>query len=229
MQCGSPSDPCQGVEQRAAFDAKRATDRSLRGTPVQCRDHSGEFLGIDRWGTPAPTPPPTRCRKSGLHPFLDQRPLELRQRAEDMEKKLTLGCRGVHLLGQRTEGDAAFLEAGYRGEEVGQRSAEPVQLPDNQTVVGAYESKRLGQAGSVAATTTGSILKQVTLVDTGGEERVALQVQHLTVALGGDAHVADQHVRKTPFGRFPHSAPFRQGLSCTFLAINRCLQAPRAT
>ena len=48
------------------------------------------------------------------------------------------------------------------------------QLPDNQTVAGACESKRLGQAGSVAATTTGSILKQVTLVDTGGEERVAL-------------------------------------------------------
>ena len=94
---------------------------------------------------------------------------------------------------------------------------------------GRDESKRLGQAGSVAATTTGSILKQVTLVDTGGEERVALQVQHLTVALGGDAHVADQHVRKTPSGRFPHSTPFRQGLSCTFLVINRRLQAPRAT
>jgi hypothetical protein len=168
LQCGSPSDPCQGVEQRAAFDAKRTTDRSLRGTAVQRRDHSSEFLGIDRWGTPAPTPPPTRCRKSGLHPFLDQRPLELRQRAEDMEKKLTLGRRGVHLLGQRTECDAALLELSYCGEEVGQRSAKSVQLPDNQTVAGAYESKRLGQAGSVTATTTGSILKQVTLVDTGG-------------------------------------------------------------
>jgi hypothetical protein len=168
LQCGSPSDPCQGVEQRAAFDAKRATDRSLCRTAVQRRDHSGEFLGINRWGTPAPPTPPTRCRKPGLHPFLDQRPLELRQRAEDMEKKLTLGRRGVHLLGQRTECDAALLELGYCGEEVRQRSAKSVQLPDNQTVAGAYESKRLGQAGSVTATTTGSILKQVTLVDTGG-------------------------------------------------------------
>jgi hypothetical protein len=35
-------------------------------------------------------------------------------------------------------------------------------------------------------------------------------------------------VRKTPTGRFPHSAPFRQGLSCSFLAMNRRLQAPRA-
>jgi hypothetical protein len=90
------------------------------------------------------------------------------------------------------------------------------------------DAKRLGQAGAVAATATGSIVKQVTLVDTGGEERVTLQVQRLTVALRGDAHLADQHVRKTPSGRFPHSAPFRQGLSCSFLAINSRHQAPRA-
>jgi hypothetical protein len=62
-----------------------------------------------------------------------------------------------------------------------------------------------------------SPMEMMHIVDTGGEERVALQVQHLTVALGGDAHVADQHVRKTPSGRFPHSASFRQGLSCIFL------------
>jgi len=137
LRCGRPSDPCQGVEQRAAFDAKRAADRSLRGTAIQRRDYSREFLGINRWGTSTPTPAPPRRRKPGLHPFLDQRPLELRQRAEDMEEKLTLGRRRVHLLGQRTEGDAALFEVGYRGEQVGQRSAEPVQLPDNQTVARA--------------------------------------------------------------------------------------------
>ena len=97
---------------------------------------AAEFLGIDREGTPAPTPATARGRKSGLHPFLDQRPFELRQRAEDMEQKLTLRRRGVHLLGQRTERDAALLEVGYRGQEVRQRSAKPVQLPDHQTVAG---------------------------------------------------------------------------------------------
>ena len=97
-----------------------------------------------------------------------------------------------------------------------------------ETVTGLYESKRLGQAGAITATAAGSILKQVTLVYTGGEERVTLQVQHLTVALGGDAHVADQHVRKTPSGRFPHCAPFRQGLSYSFLAINHRPRAPLA-
>ena len=41
---------------------------------------------------------------------------------------------------------------------------------------------------------------------------------NLPVALGGDPHVADQHVRKTPLERFPHSTPFRQGLSRRILS-----------
>ena len=51
---------------------------------------------------------------------------------------------------------------------------------------------------------------------TGCEQCVALQVQHLAVALGRDAHVAHQHVRKAPNSAIPYSAPFRQGLSCRF-------------
>ena len=57
-------------------------------------------------------------------------------------------------------------------------------------------------------------------------KRVALQVQHLPVAVGRDAHVADQHVRKTSPAGFPHSASFRQGLSCSFLAYKPPPQAP---
>jgi hypothetical protein len=38
----------------------------------------------------------------------------------------------------------------------------------------------------------------------------------LPVAVGRDPHVTDQHVRKTSSSGFPHSAPFRQGLSCSF-------------
>jgi hypothetical protein len=56
----------------------------------------------------------------------------------------------------------------------------------------------------------------MTLIDTGSEQSITLQVQHLAVAFRRDAHVADQHVRKTSFSGFPHSAPFRHGLSHTF-------------
>jgi hypothetical protein len=55
-------------------------------------------------------------------------------------------------------------------------------------------AERLGQAGTVAATATGSILKQATLVDPGGEERVMLQVPHLTVALGVSSRIAVREI-----------------------------------
>ena len=58
----------------------------------------------------------------------------------------------------------------------------------------------------------------MTLIDTGGDESITLQVQHLPVAIRRDPHVADQHVWKTSFSRFPYSAPFRQGLSHIFCA-----------
>ena len=62
---------------------------------------------------------------------------------------------------------------------------------------GADEGKCLSQVGAVVAAAARPILEQMPLIDAGGEQGVALQVQHLPVAVGRDAHVADQHVRKT--------------------------------
>src|SRR3954462_3489044 len=70
------------------------------------------------------------------------------------------------------------------------------------------------------------VLEQVALIHTGSQQRVALKVQHLPIAVGGDAHVADQHVRKTPFVWFPHSGPFRHSLSCKFWGANKAFQRP---
>lgn len=78
------------------------------------------------------------------------------------------------------------------------------------------ESKRLGQTCSISTAAADLILKQVTLIDAGSDQSITLQVQHLAIAIRRDAHVADQHVRKTSFSRFPHTAPFRHGLSYTF-------------
>jgi hypothetical protein len=97
-----------------------------------------------------------------------------------------------------------------------QRSPQSVQFPDNQAVAGLDESERLGQTRSISTAAADPIFKQVTLIDTGSDEGVTLQVQHLAVAIRRDAHVADQHVRKTSFSEFPHSASFRQGLSHIF-------------
>ena len=70
---------------------------------------------------------------------------------------------------------------------------------------------------------------KVAFIHTGRQQGVALKVQHLPVTVRGHAHVADQHVRKTPHNEFSHTAPFRHGLSCIFAAENAAISpAPRA-
>jgi hypothetical protein len=124
---------------------------------------------------------------------------------------------GVHLFGQRAKSDAPLFEVSHRRQKIRKRSAKPVQLPNDQTVPGLNESKGTGQTGAVATAPAHPIFKEVALIDTGGDERVSLQVKNLPVGVGRDPHVADQHVRKTSSLGFPHNAPFGQGLSCSFL------------
>jgi len=76
-----------------------------------------------------------------------------------MEQEFTLRRRGVHLLGQRAEGDASFLEAGHRRQQVGQRPAETVELPNHQTIARLEEDQGLREAGAVAATATGTVFE----------------------------------------------------------------------
>ena len=97
-----------------------------------------------------------------------------------------------------------------------QRSAKPVELPNDQAVAGPDECQHLCQTGAIIPDTTDPILEQVPLVDASREKRVALEIQHLTVAVRRDPHVADQHVRKTSRIRFPYVGSFRHGLSCSF-------------
>jgi hypothetical protein len=103
--------------------------------------------------------PATGGGQPRLDPLLDQRPFKLRQRSEDVKQEFTLRCGRVHLFGQGTEGDVARLEVSHRGEEMRQRSTEPIQLPDDQAVAGLDESERLGQTGPIASTAASAILE----------------------------------------------------------------------
>ena len=76
--------------------------------------------------------------------------------------------------------------------------------------------RSLLQASAIVAAAARVVFEQVPLIDPGGEQCIPLQVQHLPVAIGRDAHITDQHVRENLPQGFPHSAPFRQGLSCNF-------------
>ena len=131
------------------------------------------------------------------------------KRAEDVEHQLPLRGRGVHLLSQAAERDVPRLEIRDRGQQVRQRAAEPVELPDHQAVAGPEKRQGLGQPGAVATAAACPVFEQVALVDAGREQCVTLQVHDLSVTIGGNAHVADQHVRKTSWKEFSHTDPFR--------------------
>jgi len=119
-----------------------------------------------------------------------------------MEQELALrrGC--VHLLGQRTKCDPALLEFIHCGQQMRQRSAQSVELPHHQAIVLPEKRQSFCETDAVPSAAAGMVLEQMALIHTGSQQRVALKVQHLPVAVGGDAHVADQHVRKPPFVGF---------------------------
>src|SRR3546814_11056459 len=83
--------------------------------------------------------PPRSNRTDTLVPYSTlfrsrQRSLVLGGRAEQREQQLAMRRGGIHLFGQRPEDDAAFLEVGDDRQQVRQRAAEPIELPDNQRV-----------------------------------------------------------------------------------------------
>src|SRR5688572_22788285 len=97
-----------------------------------------------------------------------------------------------------------------------QRAAEPVELPHHQHIAGLDKSERLGQARPAVFGTGRAVLKYVAHIDTGGHQRVTLQVGGLAIIGGRDAHVADEHVRKTPEAVLTYETAKRQGLSHIF-------------
>jgi len=115
-----------------------------------------------------------------------------------MEQKFALRRRGVHLLGQRPERDTAFLQLVYCREQMGQRPPETVELPDHQAIARLEERQRCRKAGTIIATAAGAIFEQMPLIDPRGQQRVALQVHDLPIAIGRNPHVADEHRTEIP-------------------------------
>ena len=83
-----------------------------------------------------------------------------------------------------------------------QRPAEAIQFPDNQTIAWPEEGERFCKTRAIVLAAADVIVEQLALIDPGGKKRVALKVQHLAVIVGGNAHIADQHVRKPIRSRF---------------------------
>ena len=156
---GRPADPRQRVDQSAASDPKGPADRCLAGSAIERRDHGGKFLRINGNGASSAPPAAASRGKTRLHPFLDQRPLELRKRTENVEQQLALWRRGVDLLSQRSEGDTALPEPRYRVQEVWQRTAKPIQLPDHQAIAGTNKGECFGQPDAITTAAARPVVK----------------------------------------------------------------------
>jgi hypothetical protein len=106
------------VRQTAAFVAP----------PSSAATTAAIFFGVDRDRASAPPAAAARRGEASANPLLDQRALELRQRAEDMEQEFALWGGGIHLFGQRAECDPALFQLVHRREQMGERSPETVEM-----------------------------------------------------------------------------------------------------
>lgn len=91
----------------------------------------------------------SRGRQAGVGALEGECVLALGQGAEEVEHESAAGARGVDVLGERPEPDAAFGERADDLEQVRQRSSEAVQAPDVQRVAGAEKVERGGELGPV--------------------------------------------------------------------------------
>jgi hypothetical protein len=122
-----------------------------------------------------------------------------------MEQQLARCRGGVHAFGQRTKGYPLVLQRIHDGEQVRQRAAKPIQLPDDKNVARARECQRLRQTRPIILGPGGVILEQMAGIDTRRQQRVALQGRMLPVGIRRNTHVANQHKRLTLKIQFPYS------------------------
>ena len=102
-----------------------------------------------------------------------------------MKQELALRCGGVHPLGERTERDAMRLEIVHGREEMGQRPTKAIKFSTPRGLITRpNEGECRSQASAITPTATDMILEQVALINASREQCVALQVQHLPIAIG---------------------------------------------
>jgi hypothetical protein len=79
-------------------------------------------------------------------------------------------------------------------DQVAQVAAEPVEFPCDQRIALPQRFETRFQTRSIISLAGRLVLVEVSRFDTGGNERIALQVERLAAVGLRDAHVADQHV-----------------------------------
>src|SRR3546814_4498300 len=80
---------------------------------------------------------------------------------------------------------------------VGERSAEPVELPNDEDIAVAQRFQAGGKTGAIITATGCTIIIDIAWLDTGSAKGIVLQVERLRAVGFGHAGVADQHGSQT--------------------------------
>jgi hypothetical protein len=82
--------------------------------------------------------------------------------------------------------ETVSLQIVHGVQQVRQRAAEAIQLPNDETVARLEERQRFGETGAILSAAAGMVLEQVRRIHAGRQQRVTLEVQKLAVA-GADS------------------------------------------
>ena len=145
----------------------------------------------------APADAPARAGggEAGARALGDELALELRERGEDAEDELAGGRRRVDrraLAGEYAQSDSAGGEVMHRVDQVAEIASEPIELPHHERVAFAKRLQARGEAWPLVLRSGSRVAVDVPLGDAGGDQGVALQVEHLRAVGFRDAHVADE-------------------------------------
>jgi hypothetical protein len=122
-------------------------------------------------------------------PLADEVPLELGQGGEDVEDELAAAGRRVDALPEAAEPDTPVAEGSEGLDQVAERPAEAVELPDDDRVPPVGEGQGLPQAHPRGAGPVGGVGEDPLAAGLG--QGVVLEVEFLVG--GRDAGVADEH------------------------------------
>ena len=93
--------------------------------------------------------------------------------------------------------DTAIRQILHRADQVGERSAEPVELPNDEDIAVAQRFQAGGKTGAIITATGCTIIIDIAWLDTGSAKGIVLQVERLRAVGFGHAGVADQHGSQT--------------------------------
>ena len=146
---------------------------------------------------PAALAAPGACRLQARHrAFPDQLPLEFRQGRKNPEDQLAADRRGVDagaLARQDFQPDAALCEFLGGIDQMLQVASQAVELPVDERIAVPQRLETGGESQAILVCAGGLVFVEGVGTDTSSEERIALQVQHLTAVRFGDAGIAEQH------------------------------------